>query len=256
MSDIFDETEENLRADQWVNIVKNTLPWVGGVAAVALACALGVWGYQSYQKSEASKASIAFETGIDALDKNDRGTAKAQFEAVEKMNNSAYKAMALQQLAGMAVEDGNTDLAVKDLDAAAKESHNVLISDQATYKAALLLLDTASLADIQARLAPLTKEGRPLAGLAKEAIAMSKLKNNDLKGARSDLQILSVTLGTPDGVKQRAAAFVAAIDSGAIKTAQDLLKQPEAKLPATPQSLLGGGAQGMPSDPAQGAPAQ
>ena len=83
------------------------------------------------------------------------------------------------------------------------------------------------------------KEGRPFVAMAKEALAMAKLQSGDIKGARSDLQVLSVTLGTPDGVKQRAAAFVSAIDSGAITTAQAMINLPEAPMPVMPQMPQG-----------------
>ena len=77
---------------------------------------------------------------------------------------------------------------------------------------------------------------------------MANLQSGYVKGARNDLQILSVTLGTPDGVKQRASAFVAAIDSGAITTAQAMIKQPEAAMPVVPQIQ---GAPQMEQTPAQ-----
>ena len=52
---------------------------------------------------------------------------------------------------------------------------------------------------------------------------------------RADLQVLALTLGTPEGVKQRAQEFTLAIDSGAIPTAQSALKLPEAKAPPQPE---------------------
>lgn len=235
MSDIFDETEENLRADQWISIVKKTWPWVAGVLTLALVIALGVWGYQSWQASIAAKAAESYGQAVESLGKGDKAVAKTQLEATIKAGNATYKALALQQLAGLALEDNKTTEAIADLDQAAKATNSALISDAAALKAALLAMDTSSLADTQKRLEPMMKEKRPFAAMAKEALAMAKLQSGDIKGARSDLQVLSVTLGTPDGVKQRAAAFVAAIDSGAIGTAHAMIKLPEAPMPVMPQ---------------------
>lgn len=237
MSDIFDETEENLRADKWMTIFQKGWPWAAGVLALALAIALGIWGLQTWQIHVAQKASESYEAGIDALGKSDKVTAAAKFEEAAKAGNPAYKAMSLMELGGLAVTDKKTDEAIKDFDEAAKASHSALISDVAAYKAALLAMDKAPYAEMVTRLTPLTKDGRPVAALAKEALAMAKLQSGDIKGARQDLEVLSVTLGTPEGVKARAAAFVESIDSGAIDTARALMKAPEAEVPVMPAAM-------------------
>lgn len=232
MSDIFEETEENLRADKWMTIVKTGWPWVAGVLGIALAGALAVWGFQSWQTHVALKASEAYQAGLDAVAKQDKVTATAKFTEAAKEGNSAYKAMSYLELGSLASDDKKIDEAIKDFDIAAKATNSPLISDVAAYKAALLDMDKATFAEVSTRLTPLTRDGRPIAALAKEALAMAKLQAGDVKGAREDLEVLSVTLGTPDGVKTRAAAFVESIDSGATDTVKSLMKSPEAELPA------------------------
>ncbi len=234
MSDIFDETEENLRADKWVAIVKKTLPWAAAILGGALIITLGVWGWQTWQDGITSKASETYQAGMDSQGKGDSATAKTKFEDTAKSGSQAYKALALMQLGGMAVNDNNTAEAIKDFDEAGKTSSSPIIKDLATIKSAYLAMDTATYADMEKRLTPLTKDDRPYAALAKEALAMAKLQAGDLKGARSDLQVLSLTLGTPDGVKQRASEFVLAIDSGAIPSAKAAMALPEAKAPELP----------------------
>lgn len=235
MSDIFDETEETLRADKWASIVKKSIPWAAAVFGGALVITLGVWGWQEWQESTAAKASETYQAALDAGAKNDMGLARTKFEEAAKSGTPAYKAMALMQLAGFDVRDGKGADAIKKFDEAAKASSDPIISDIAALKAAYLVMDTASFADIQKRLEPLAKDDRPYAPLAKEALAMAKLQNGDLKGARADLQVLALTLGTPEGVKQRANEFTLAIDSGAIPTAKSAMALPEPKVPAMPQ---------------------
>ncbi len=242
MSDIFDETEENLRTDQWVAIVKKALPIVGVALGGALIISLGVWGYQSYQAGVSAKASETYQAAMEASGKGDVAGAKTKFEAVAKGGNPAYKAMAWMQLGGMAVTNNNAAEAGKDFDEAAKASSTPLIHDMAVLKSAYIAMDTAKLDDLKTRLTPLTKDDRPYAPLAKEALAMAKLQSGDTAGARSDLQVLSLTLGTPDGIKQRAGDVVAAIDSGAFPTAKALLAMPEAQVPVLPQGMMQQGA--------------
>jgi len=237
VNDIFDETEENLRADQWVAVVKKALPWVTGALALALAITLVVWGWQAWQAHVAGSSSEVYEAAMDAKIKGDKPTAKAKFEEASKTGNSSFQALALMELANMAVDDNNTAEAIKDLDAAAAKGHNPLLVDTAAYKAAMLSIDTAPYADVEKRLKPLMADKRPLAALAKEALALAKLQSGDIKGARSDLQVLSLSLDTPEGLKQRAEAEVMAIDSGAVPTALQVMKLPEAKAPAAVPGL-------------------
>ena len=239
MSDIFDETEENLRADKWVAIVKTALPIVIATLLAALFLALAVWGWQSWQASIAAKSSETFQAAMDAGNKNDLATAKSKFEELSKSGNATYKSMAFMELGGMAVAAKNDTEAAKDFDEAAKAANTPALKDLAVIKSVFVTMDKASLKDVQDRLTPLTKDGRPYAPLAKEAIAMAKLQNGDVTGARSDLQVLSLTLGTPDGVKQRAGEVVQAIDSGAIDTAKKTAALPEATAPVMPQMPAG-----------------
>jgi hypothetical protein len=237
VSDIFDETEEELRANKWVSIVKKGAPWAALVLGGALAIALGIWGWQSWQDSTAAKASETYQAAIEATTKNDLGMARTKFEEAAKSGTPAYKALALMQLAGMDVKVGNTDAAIKGFDKAAKTAPDPIIADVAALKAAYLAMDKASFDDMKKRLEPLAKDGRPYAPLAKEALAMAKLQNGDLKGARADLQVLALTLGTPEGVKQRAQEFTLVIDSGAIPTAKAAMALPEVKAPEVPQGM-------------------
>ena len=234
MSDIFEETEENLRTEQYIKLARQALPWVSAALVAALVVALGIWGWQSWQTSVSAKASETFQAGLDANAKADKTTAKARFEDVVKAGNPNFKAMALMELAALADLDKKSDEAIKDLDDASKATGNPLISDTAALKAAYLVMDKGNYADVEKRLTPLTKDGRPVAALAKEALAMAKLQKGDVKGARADLSALSLTLGTPDGVKQRAQATVIAIDTGAAQTAIAAAKLPEASAPMLP----------------------
>ena len=81
-------------------------------------------------------------------------------------------------------------------------------------KAALLLMDTASLEDVQARLEPLTEEGRPFRAFAREALAMAQLQHGKTAEARSTLVVLKNSLDTPREISQRAELALASIDDG------------------------------------------
>jgi hypothetical protein len=224
LSDIFDEAEETLRADKWRDMAKKSAPYaIGGLIAV-LGLAFGIWGFDSFQKDKTAKASMAYNQGLTALAANDVTKAKAQFTTVAKDANAAYKALSLMQLGGLELQDNKQEAAVKLYDQAAKLSTAPMLSDMASLRAAYIRLDSAPLSEMQTRLAPLAKEGRPFLPLAREVLALAKIKAGDYKGARSDLQNLTITLGTPESLKARAQQYILAIDSGSAVVAREASK--------------------------------
>jgi hypothetical protein len=213
--DVFDQVEEELRSDRYKRLARTWLPVVGGVLLVALVAALAWWGWQKMETSKADKASIAYQRGLDSLEANNPIGADAAFIQAAEEGNAAYKAMALQHRAGIAVQQNRIPDAVDLLDEAAKASRDPLIADAARWKAALLLMDTASLEDVQARLEPLTEEDRPFRAFAREALAMAQLQHGKVAEARSTLVVLKNSLDTPREISQRADLTIAVIDAGA-----------------------------------------
>ena len=76
-------------------------------------------------------------------------------------------------------------------------------------------MDTASYADEEARLTPLTDSKRPLSALAREALAFAKLQAGKLKDARADFVVLSLLPTASDPIRQRARVAMDLIDGGA-----------------------------------------
>ncbi|MBW8302830.1 MAG: tetratricopeptide repeat protein [Brevundimonas sp.] len=214
MVDVFDQVEEELRSDRYKRLARTWLPVAGGVLLVALIAALAWWGWQKMETSRADKASIAYQRGLDSLEANNLVGAEAAFVQAAGEGNAAYKALALQHRAGIAAQQNRIPAAVELFDEAAAASRDPLLRDGAAYKAALLVMDTASLKDVLARLEPLTKEGRPFRAFAREAMAMAQLQHGKTAEARSTLVVLKNSLDTPREVSQRAELGIASIDDG------------------------------------------
>lgn len=214
MVDVFDQVEEELRSDRYKRLARTWLPVAGGVLLVALIAALGWWGWQKMETSKADRASIAYQRGLESLEANNLVGAEAAFVQAADEGNAAYKALALQHRAGIAVQQNRVPAAVELFDEAAAASGEPLLRDGAAYKAALLLMDTASFEDIQARLEPLTEEGRPFRAFAREALAMAQLQHGKTAEARSTLVVLKNSLDTPREITQRAELAIASIDDG------------------------------------------
>lgn len=253
MVDVFEQVEEELRSDRYKRLARTWLPVVGGVLLVALIAALAFWGWDSWQTSRAEKASLAYDRGLEALQANNPVTADAAFIQAAKEGNGAYKAMALMHRSGIALEAGRDADALALMDEAAKATRNPLISDLAAYKAALLAMDTASLEDMQGRLEPLVREGRPMRAYAQLAQAMALLKAGQGAPAKDILIVVKNGLETPDDIKQFAELAIAGIDSGEVKNIQDI-ERAIAALPTAPAPTaapsIGPAAAAPPAQPA------
>ena len=214
MVDVFDQVEEELRSDRYKRLARTWLPVVGGVLLVALIAALAWWGWQKMETSKADKASIAYQRGLEALESNNPVGAEAAFKQAADEGNAAYKALALQHRAGIAVQANRIPDAVALFDEAAGAARDPLLADGARLKAVLLLMDTASLEDVQGRLEPLMEDDRPLRAFARDALAMAQLQHGKIAEARQTLVVLKNSLDTPRELAQRADLTIAAIDSG------------------------------------------
>ncbi|AYG93784.1 hypothetical protein D8I30_00265 [Brevundimonas naejangsanensis] len=235
MVDVFEQVEEELRSERYKRLARTWLPVLAGVLAVALVAALAWWGWQSYVTSQADKASAAYEQGVEAMQAGKADAAKAAFAESAKAGGG-YKALALMQQAGIALSENKTTEAVALFDEAAKAAKDPILSDIAALKAVFLVMDTASLEDVQKRLEPLTGDKRPMAAFAQEALAMAQLQHGKTAEARQVFVQLQLGQDVPDSVRQRAQAAVQAIDTGTAANLAAIVKA-AAALPAPGQAL-------------------
>ena len=253
MVDVFDQVEEELRSDRYKRLARTWLPVIGGVLLVALIAALSWWGWQKMETSKADKASIAYQRGLESLQANNPVGADAAFAQAADEGNAAYKALALQHRAGIAAQANRIPEAVALLDEAAAASRDPLLVDGARWKAALLLMDTASLEDIQARLQPLIEDDRPFRAFARESLAMAQLQHGKAADARSTLVVLKNSLDTPRELSQRADLTIALIDAGMapnLKATTDAMAAEEAAAARAPAARPQPQPQTGPSAPA------
>ncbi len=214
MVDVFEEVEEQLRSDRYKSLAQRWLPGVIGVLLIVLLAALGVWGYGQYRERGAQTASIAYSAGLDSLGKGDTGGAFLHFGEAARGSSPVYRTLSLMQQGGIRLSSGDTARAVSLFDEAAKDAPDPVLGDAARLKAAFALFDTANYADISARLAPLADAKQPYRSLAREALAMAKLKAGKIAEARADFQVLTTVLDAPDDLRQRAGAAITLIDGG------------------------------------------
>jgi hypothetical protein len=257
--DLFNEVDEELRADQAVSVFRRVAPWVTGVLAVVLIGYFGFWAYKAYQDRNQAAASLAYQKGVDALEQGDSGGALTNFQAAVKAGAPGFKTLALMQEGDLREAAGKGDEAAKLFDQAGASAPNAVLGDLAKLKAALVLVDSTPLPQLKTRLTPLMAAKRPFAPFAQEAMAMAELMAGRTEDARRDLSVLQVSLGAPDDMRQRAQVAVALIDHGdaaaavaAVKAAATMPPLPPMNVaPASPGAAGQGEAQQPPAGAAQ-----
>jgi hypothetical protein len=243
--DVFSEVDEQLRAERLRSFMQRAVPaFIAALVLTVLAVA-GVQGWQMYQSSQSAKASQAYQAAVDTIGSGDEAKAFQQFDGLAT-HGGPYQALALMQQGGIRMGQNKPDEAAALFDKAAAASKSALISDMASLKSAYAVMDTASLATVEAKLTPLTAAGRPYRIQAREALAIARLGAGKTAAAKADLVAVANQLDTPDSARQRAQAIIALIDSGTagnIKTLADQAKTAAPlPLPGQPGPQAPGGA--------------
>ncbi len=247
MADVFQEVDEQVRAQRLRYWFERGWPFAAAVAGAAVIAAVGFWGWNLHEASEQTKASIGYQAGLDAAAKGDTLGAEKAFAGVAASGPATYRAFALMQEAQIRADQKKSDEAIRFFDEAAKVAPDVIIGDAARLKAAWILMDTAPLSEIEARLTPLTAAKSPFRSLAREALAMARLQGGKLQEAKSDFTVLALSQDVSAAAQARAHAAADLIQSGsatvlpaAVKAAAALPPQlaalPPSPIPSAPQA--------------------
>ena len=242
MVDLFDEVEEQLRSERYKAMAVKAVPYAIGAAVLALAIALGVWGWDTYRTKLANEESEAYSAALLARDTNKPAEAQAKFEEISKKGPKAYRALALMQLGGVALEKDDVKGAAALFDQAADTGADLMITDAARLKSAFALMDTAPVAETEARLKVLAGDDRPYRAVAKEGLAFARLQAGDMAGARSQFTALSIALDSSAELRQRAQRVIQLIDAGTAKSLPEAAKAAVILPPVLPQLQAAPGA--------------
>jgi hypothetical protein len=210
--DIFDEVEEDLRAERAEKLLKK-YAWL--LIAVVMAIIGGVSGWQLWNRHENQQdAAVAarYVAVQNALEQS-AAAKPAQLATLDQLAADApegYKTLARMRAAGLKADSGDLPGAVALWNAvAADPDADHLLRDLASLLATERELDHGDPAELSARLKPLAEPGNPWSTLAREQLAMLDLRQGKLDDARDILRTLSSDLESPPGLRGRAAALMA-----------------------------------------------
>jgi hypothetical protein len=245
VTEVFHEVDTQLRAARFQMMVRRGWPYGLGLAALAAIVGLAAWGLNAYEQSSASKASDGYADAAQLLQTGDVKGADAKFAAVAKSDAKAYRTLALMQQAGLAANRNDPTAQIALLDQAAQAAPNPILGDAARLEAAYAAMDTASYEAVHARLLPLAELGRPYRLLAKEALAMTELATGKLAQARSDYQVISLSVDASEIQRNRASAAIALIQSGSWASLAPIAKASQGLTPQARPPQVGPGQPGQ-----------
>jgi hypothetical protein len=214
--DIFDEVEEDLRAERAKKLAQR---WGGvalGVALVAIAATAGVQGWRWYQAREASAAAATYLNLHRAaeLQGADLAAAGSGFAALAREAPAGYQTLARLRAAALKAETGDLPGALALWEQVASDTAaDALYRDLATLMTVSHALDTGDPALLAARIAPLTAEGNPWRASAREAQALVALRRGETAEARRILEALAADQAAPSGLRERAQRVAAGLRS-------------------------------------------
>lgn len=215
MSEIFDEVNEELRREQLRRIWERYSGLIVG-AAVLVVVAVGGWrGYEFWQAEQSAKAGTAFEAAVTLAEANKTAEAEAAFAKIGTEGAGGYRLLARFRAAAETAK-GDPQAAVKLYDGIAADARaDAAEQDLARLRAAGLLLDTASYDDLRKRIEPLTAASRAFRHSAREMLALSAWRANDVTSTRQWLDTIAGDAATPSSMRSRAEALQALLPPAA-----------------------------------------
>ena len=209
MSELFDEVDEEVRREQLKKLWdKYSIYFIA--LMVLVVAAVGGWrGYQYLEAKKAAEAGAAFEKAVELSEQDKHTEAEAAFTDLAAKAPSGYRTLArLRAAAEAAARDPKAAAKIYD-DIAADRSVGGEWQDLAKIRAAGLLLDSAGYADMQQRLEASATPKSTYRHSAREMLALSAWRNNDMTAARKWLDAIAEDGETPPGLRSRAEALQA-----------------------------------------------
>jgi hypothetical protein len=209
VSELFDEVDEDVRRDQLKKLWERYSIYIIAGALLVIAAVGGWRGYQYLEAQKAAEAGAAFDKAAELSEQNKHAEAEAAFTKLAASAPSGYRMLArLRAAAEVASRDPQEAAKMYD-DISADRSVDVIDRDLARIRSAGLLQDTASYPDMLQRLEPATAPGATFRHSARELLAFSAWRANDMTAARKWVDMIANDGETPQGLRSRAEALQA-----------------------------------------------
>jgi hypothetical protein len=199
---LFREVDEEVRQEQFKKLWARYGSLVIGVCLVVI---VGVGGWQGWKYWQTKQAEAAGDSFFAATELVTAGKADEALKQFDSVTHAGFAPLAQLREAGLLASQGKAAEAAALYDAvAANAAADPTLRDLARIRAAAALADSASFADIEARLKPFDAEGNPWRHVAREMMASVQWRLKDYAGADKQVQAMLGDPETPPSLRQRA----------------------------------------------------
>ena len=231
MVDVFDEVEEELRKERYMQMLRSWRPWVLGAAIAVIVGVAGYQGWKAWQSSQAAEASERFAAARALHEAGDAAAARDAYELLVTEGPRGYATLSLLHQASLAAETGDNEEAARLYEEAGQRSPVALVRDLARYQAALTGFDTLSSDDLALRLDPLVSGGGGFALLSRELIGAAALREGRWSEARRHFEFVQLSIDASEAMRARARDALALI---AYEAPEELPADRVDEMPAEP----------------------
>lgn len=198
------EVDEELRTERFQDFWNRYGKLVIGVA-VAIVVVTGGYRYYEYTtKTRAAENGDAFMAAVQLALDGKTDDSLAALSALEGQESKAYQSLALLRSGAELAKKGDAEEAVKKFDAVAQDgSAEENLRSIARIRAAMLLVDSGTVTEVEGRVGPLTAPGAPYRASAREALGLAYYKAGDMDNAFKQFNSLAEDEETPQALAQR-----------------------------------------------------
>jgi hypothetical protein len=209
VSELFDEVDEDVRRDQLKKLWDQYSIYIVAGALLIIASVGGWRGYEYLEAKKAAEAGAAFDKAVELSEQNKHTEAEAAFADLAAKAPSGYRVLArLRVAAEVASRDPQAAAKMFD-DIAADRSVGTPEQDLARVRAAQLVLETSTYPNLLQRLQAAAAPGATFRHTARELLALSAWRANDMTAARQWLDQIANDGETPPSLRSRAEALQA-----------------------------------------------
>ena len=249
MPDIFDEVEEDLRAERASSFARR----FGGLGALGVVVVLaGTGAYVWWSQQRAAQTQIVAdrfiaaaaqadkaETPLGGLDRSAASQAAATFADIAAHGPAGYAVLARLRLAAVQWQLGEkTQASASWQDVASDGDAPKLLRDLAVVTSAQHQVDSADPILLKQTVQALTAPDNPWRPMAEQVVALIDLRQGNTREAGDILRRLSIDPMAPEGIRQMAGSLALALPAPPAPPQPVTPPQPASTKPALPPAAL------------------
>ena len=208
MADIFQEVDEEVRREQLKKLWERYGVYLVALAVLLVAGVAAYRGGEYYQAKQAAEVGARFDAAMELSEANGKSAeAQAAFAKIASDGTTGYRVLArLQEAAELGKTDSKAAIATYDA-IAADTSVAQPLRDVAAVRAAILLVDSAPLTEMNRRLETLATPDGSFRHTARELLALAAYRANDTAALKRWLDALASDGETPQSLRLRMEAL-------------------------------------------------